>query len=298
MNKITATSLICCALAIPSICSAAVNVFKAGSSDFNDTSSWSLDSLPGNIAQGNTLIQFGRDATASANHTPTVGDVNLVIRSNESSENQSSLSMAHDLDTGLLGANAGSVQLGSNGGFYGTLNQSAGVLTTGTLLIGDSDGTAAFRSYYQMTGGSISTTSLLIRNDAIFSFEGMASTVSAQNMTLSSTLADNPILEFKLGGVNGINAIDVSGLFTIGSTSKLIVDGTGYTGGAKTIDLVTFGAVAGSFIDPANITLTGFSEGSSIGYDGDSMFITAVPEPTSSVLIGFGGIALMLRRQR
>lgn len=82
---------------------------------------------------------------------------------------------------------------------------------------------------------------------------------------------------------------DVASVFDLAGTSA---DATGISGGAD----ITFDAV-NSFTATYNTAANGL-EGIGIGGIDATFDIQAIPEPTSTALLGLGGLALILRRRR
>ena len=123
-------------LAVPAA-SAALTVFNPASGDFNTAGNWS-NLLPGEDGPTNqqAIIQnFNRTATTSDDYTAAddsgtlLNDYHLVVRSD------AILNIGHNLSTSATDTNTGIVYLGFDAG-GGTINHTAGTLTTGTLNIG------------------------------------------------------------------------------------------------------------------------------------------------------------------
>jgi hypothetical protein len=283
----------------------ALNIFSVASGDFNTTGNWSGGALPGNfVGSNNNISQGGNDMTTSANHTPTTENVTLIVRSNDGGGNQSTLNLGHDLDTGLGGANAGSTLIGFNNGHYGTVNHTAGTLTTGSLQVGDTDGSAPFTSFYNLSGTSaISASAITVQHDAIFDIQSSTASVTTGSMTLSSTTADIPTLDIAVTGTS--SPLNVTGLLTLGATSALTVDLSGigpeFNGGD--IVVMDYGTLAGMF---TTVNLIGgkgtinhvFDQGGGDLAITISNFGSAIPEPSTALLAVLGLIGLVSRRQR
>lgn len=80
--------------------------------------------------------------------------------------------------------------------------------------------------------------------------------------------------------------------FTGGTTGEISATTNGYD---ETLSFTTGGTVSGSVA--VRLARTGTS-GSWGGYDVATLDAVAVPEPSSSALIGLGGLALILRRKK
>lgn len=238
--------------------------------------------IPGGGDTTNVIMQAGGTSTTTVNadFAPANWFDILIVR------NGHTLNVQANFDLGTQGI---PILLGQNG-TGSTINHTAGTFSAGSLQVGGgSDG------HYDLSGtGVLSVGAVTINNNSSFGISGTSASASAASMSIDSGSS----LDFTFGAT-GINAITLSGQFNITSGALLSVDGSSYTGGFGTIDLVTFGSIVGSFVDPTDIELTGFAAGSSIGYDSDSMFITIVPEPGTFALLG-GMLALsyvMLRRR-
>ncbi len=265
-----------------------------GDGDFGNPVNWSTvvggnNELPGwsTGSPSNAIIQGAFTVDVTSAFTPANDFTPLLTRFGSTLNIGANLNLAN---TGLL--------FGQIAGNTDVVNQTAGTVTTNGLTIGEADVT------FTMTGGvmNISGGMLMQNGDgAVFSLRGDTATISAASLTLEAADATTaPGLDFRLGAT-GINPIAATGAFTIGAGSTLSVDGSSYTGGAGPIDLVTFGSNIGSFADPADISISGFTGfNTSVGYDADSMFInlTAIPEPSSAALLGLAGLALIFHRRK
>ncbi|MEM7457794.1 MAG: PEP-CTERM sorting domain-containing protein, partial [Planctomycetota bacterium] len=228
----------------------------------------------------NAIIQNGNNVLLSSNFNAANQFDILIVRFG------SSLDIQADLNT-----NNSPILLGQIAGNTDSITQSSGAVTASALTLGDASST------YTISDGSLSLSGGLTLNNvdgSTFSLSGDTADVGAGNFTLNG--ASTLDLAF---GATGINAIDVGNTFSISGSAILDIDGSAYSGGPATIDLVTFANLSGAFADPANINVTGFSAPTSIGYDGDSMFlIVGVPEPSSLMVLGLAGFAMGCRRRR
>ena len=114
----------------------------------------------------------------------------------------------------------------------------------------------------------------------------------------TSTFSNYSTLKFDFNGGTEVTSWDTAGLTIGGTGTSLNIVGSAAMG-EGIYELVTYsGAFSGSF---ATETITGLAGGlsGSIVFDGDSMNLVVVPEPSSYALIG-GLLALssvMLRRR-
>lgn len=266
----------------------------AGDFEFTNAGNWTgleAPGLPGNQPDSgggettNAIIQGAVTSNLNSNFTAANPFDVLIVRSG------ATLNIAADLNT-----NNSPILFGQSGGFTDTIGHTAGTVTATNLSIGDGGGDGL--ATYTMSGGAINLSgamSLTSGDGSTFILQGDTATVDV-GAGLSVNGAST--LDFMLGA-SGVNAIDVTGTFTIDAADALLtVDGSSYTGDDNTtIDLVQFGALVGTF-DADNVTLTGFAKTATIGYDADSMFVSIAPTPAALpaglVLIG----ALALRRRR
>ena len=133
--------------------SAALTVFNPASGDFNTAGNWS-NLLPGEDGPANqqAVIQnFNRTATTSDDYTAAddsgtlLNDYHLVVRSD------AILNIGHNLSTSATDTNTGIVYLGFDAG-GGTINHTAGTLTTGTLNIGGLAANGTRTADYNISG--------------------------------------------------------------------------------------------------------------------------------------------------
>ena len=182
-----------------------------------------------------------------------------------------------------------------SGGTLVAVDLNIGLLGAGTTGIATVSGGTINLSDDLVLGNGTSTTS------GELTIVGDSATINVgDNMTIA--VNGTAELTFELGAT-GVSTIDVTNIFDINSGADLFIDGLNYTGGYNTvIDLVTFGSLGDSTWD--SITIDNFLKPgggewtTSINFDGDSMYLSVVPEPSSTALLGLGGLALMLRRKR
>jgi hypothetical protein len=144
---------------------------------------------------------------------------------------------------------------------------------------------------------------------------------STMNGTFRVTGSNASISMNQIGGGNGtfdfvFDAVGVSGVYgnlsfpwlSIGATS-VTVDGSSYTGGAASFTLIN-GNEYGNTPDVSNFTISGLGDegvgwtlditnnpgGSGLG--NDIVILNVIPEPSTTILLGLGGLALILRRKK
>ena len=262
--------------------------------EWGTAENWAGDVYP--VNETNT-VNGNRTATQS---TGTPGDSGQIRIGNNTDGTL-------NITGGTLTASAGNgnVNIGYNNGATGTLNMSGGTLVAVDLNIGFlGAGTTGIAT---VSGGTINLSDDLVLGNGTSTTSGELTIVGDSatiNVGDNMTIAVNGTAEltFELGAT-GVSTIDVTNIFDINSGADLFIDGLNYTGGYNTvIDLVTFGSLGDSTWD--SITIDNFLKPgggewtTSINFDGDSMYLSVVPEPSSTALLGLGGLALMLRRKR
>ena len=143
--------------------------------------------------------------------------------------------------------------------------------------------------------GSLTTAATQINTNSNFTIIGSAASFSATSLSVS----DTGTLNFTFDSL-GITSIASSGGLTIDAGADLTIDGSFYTGGASTFDLIEVGSfTVGNEFDELVTGFTGFN--TDLVYDGIGgvdLVLTAIPEPSSTALLGLGLGALVLRRRR
>ena len=160
----TITSLTAFLAASPAA-QAGITVWNTASGDFNNAGNWS-NLQPGQdgpanqqaVIQGATdIATTSGDYTAASNPAQLLNDYLLVVRSD------AGLNIGHDLSTSATDTNTGTVYLGFDAG-GGTINHTAGTLTTGTLNIGGFAATGTQTADYNISGtADIDANSIQIR---------------------------------------------------------------------------------------------------------------------------------------
>jgi len=259
-------------------------------SNFGTAGNWDNGS-PGNV-DGVANINNGNTVNLASNYTGA-NTYTLAVGGN------STLNASADFTaTGLAIQNTGTVNL--TGGAYvlpktsasnngvgadGVLNISSG----GTLNI--SGGSHQFNERSVINGNfNVTGSSATIRMNQIGSATG-----GSFNFTMDSTGVSSIV------GDLGFSWLSIAG-------ASLNVDGSAYSGGAGSYTLVdsnNFGAMmsAGSIAVTGlgtegidyNVVITDIAGG---GVGRDTIILNVVPEPSSTALLGLGGLALVLRRRK
>lgn len=186
------------------------------------------------------------------------------------------------------------IQIGLNTG-AGTIKQSAGTVnSTKSLFINHSQtGDACL---YEISGGSLSASTLYLRTNGTLNVKGDAPTISF------SALAAAAAGTFKFNVTNaGISKVGFTGTGNIDlSTTKIIIDGAGYTGGSNTFNLFTFGSnkLTGQINTNVNLTVTGFQDYTLTQNSASGVIsLTVIPEPTTVGLFFVASCSVFLMRR-
>ncbi len=177
-----------------------------------------------------------------------------------------------------------------------TINQTAGDLS---LDVYNSFGSSVNTDFiYNMSGGSFTTVGSggggapgeFNVNQHTFNLSGGSVTAQWQFRLLNTGIMN----------LSGTGTLDAP---TIAGTAGTMNFETGWTGSATIDDLDESGwetllatTLAGSTFDGVDITTANFSDNFVV--DGNTLSLAVVPEPSSTALLGLGGLALMLRRRR
>lgn len=256
------------------------------SSNFGTAGNWSSGS-PGNSEQqatinnGNTVV-LSSDYTSSSTYTLTVGGNSTLNAS------------ANFTATGLTVQDTGVVNL-TDGAFTlpktSTNNNGAGlnINSGGTLNI--SGGSHIFNERSTMNG--------------TFRVAGSNASISMNQIGGGNGTFD---FVFDAAGVSGVYGNLGFSWLSVGGTS-VTVDGSSYTGGAASFTLIN-GNEHGNTPDASNFTISGLGDegvgwtlditnnpgGSGLG--NDIVILNVIPEPSTTILLGLGGLALILRRKK
>ena len=200
---------------------------------------------------------------------------------------------------------------GVNGGRKLTLNSDAsGAGTISTMNVGNQNPGTAVSTFTMTSLASLSVTTNFyvgpngsaghfIYNDG--ASLSTATFLMGRNNGANGAPASSTVT-IALGTVGLTNAIGTTtlNLRQLEAGQNLIIDASSYTGSAGDIDLITFTNHTGG--DFNSVSITGLDAGlaGAVSYDADSvnLNITSVPEPSSTALLGLGGLALIFRRRK
>ena len=245
------------ALAAPPSASAALTVFSASDGDFNDSADWG-NLLPGQDGPANqqAVIQnLNRTATTSDDYTNAddpgtlLNDYSLVVRSD------AILNIGHNLSTSASDTNTGIVYLGFDAG-GGTINHTAGTLTTGSLNIGGFAANGTRTADYNISGtADIDANSIQIRgvdstrrgrllvgdgvslDEAITIYSGQQGSIQGTGAGAGGTLTGQITLQS--GADFRGNNMTLSGGIVSAANQGISINGNNWTIDTTAIDLGT-----------------------------------------------------------
>jgi hypothetical protein len=274
------TTIACLGTCLPSANAAVTAWTGATDGDFGTASNWDTG-LPGT---GAATIGNGNTVNLSTNYTTTVD--HLIVNGN------STLDVSASVTAKLLTIqNTGTVNL--TGGAF-TLPKTSVSNNGGGLTI-DAGGTL------NISGGDHIFNERSTINGT-FRVDGSASTI---RMNQIGTANGDFEFIFDEGGVSTITG-DLGFSWLSIPNADVTVDGSGFSGiGSFTL---FDGSAAGNTPPPGSFTITGLgAEGVGWTLDitnntnpgpNDTIVLTVLPEPSSTALLGLGGLAMMLRRKR
>lgn len=133
---------------------------------------------------------------------------------------------------------------------------------------------------------------------------GSNSTIAIANSTATFNIGDDlsigatSILNYTFDAT-GIALIDINDALTINSGADLVIDASLYSPGATTISLATYGSLANANeFDEIIIAPAGYTADVVYGANSLDLVLTAVPEPSSVLLLTVGAIACFYRRRK
>jgi len=169
--------------------------------------------------------------------------------------------------SGLIDINGGTFILPSNNvilGGAGLLKLQAGAFSGGN----NTSDSMYLRSNIEVSGGTFSWLSQIICGNtgspAEFKVVGNAASITMRHIQTSYTYCDLT-LKYILNS-DGVSTINMTSWMFLDHT-KIVVDGSAYTGGPKTIKLID-GVSINGLLDPANLTVTG------LGAEGEDWTLT------------------------
>ncbi len=240
------------------------------SDNWSDGDNWYVDGVPGvtpgpaNLAVISEYTGWAADAVLDA--PGTCGDMYLGFTANGSLDVQSTLDVTTALYVGVSGG-TGTIEL----------NSASGTINSPYLMLGHTSG-----AVMNMSDG-------LVNNSIWYGSGVYAGSDGLLNMTGGDIIADAFYIGHEAGALGavdllggtvatqhlGIGQNGGTGVLTLGGDGKMII-GTGYGSAADWLDIVN-GMIGADLILNAQATLVG-----------DTVEITAIPEPATLALLSLG----------
>lgn len=262
-------------------------------------------SVAGNLNWTNTAIWFGGVVPVA---TDPVNIRNGSVITVNSYDPCSYITLGEGLtSTGTVNVVSGGnlavtsyIQLGrtSVSNARGWLNISGGTVSASNIDIGKTISTVKPSSGYLTISGGTLSASLNVgsatANDTadIVTVIGSSATISGVNLDLYQTATLNFIFD-----AAGISKMAYSGTFSNYTGSTIIIDGSAYTGGANTFDLITAGTLTAQ---NSTVILTNFANTATLnwGTEPGIVSVSIIPEPATIGMLGLGTLAIILFRRR
>lgn len=245
-------------------------ILDANNSVWSNTTAWSGDILPG--ASNTVYIRNNYTVTVDS-LVPAVAGIII--------GNPADTGTVNVVTGGTLSA-TGNIQLGRslNNKAAGIINLDGGSIhlaDSGRLVVG-LDGTGAHATGHLNISSGTFDGRLLVGSDVtgdsgdIVRINGSRATVGSASSTGNALeVRGSGVLEFVFDAA-GVSPMTYSGAVTFTRGSSIVVDGTAYTGGTGTFDLITTGTLQGN--QDVSISLVNFPAGSSCKWSAGVLRLT------------------------
>lgn len=186
--------------------------------------------------------------------------------------------------------------LTTNGTVVHRLGQTSAFDTTieGTLNVQNADVSSDAGSTVILDGGDVDIGRTYQMFDATLDIRNSMGTFTVVN---DFTTTNDSTLDYTFDA-NGVTSIDIGDMLSIASGADLVIDASAYVVGPTTVSLATYDSLANAnefnemLVAPAGYTVD-------VVYGPNSMDLvfTAVPEPTSLLLLSLFGLTTLRRRR-
>jgi hypothetical protein len=221
--------------------------------EWGKSSAWSSGAQPGAHERERAVINHGQVIHITPNTPPSAHPVDIHVSNGHETSIQgpdATLEITGSLECQVL-------RIATADKADGLVRQTGGTLNVTDSFIASSHEGAPTQSAYQLSNGALNVGHELIvglRGPAEFTLKGSKGVVTADRMNLGQ----GGTLSFVLDS-DGSSLIKLRDTLVSSEKARLVIDGSQYRGGPKTIPLVICGArkVEGRFL-PENMSLTGF----------------------------------------
>jgi hypothetical protein len=221
--------------------------------EWGKASAWSSGAQPGAHELERAVINHGQVIQVTPDTPPSAHPVDIHVSNGHETSIQgpdATLEITGSLECQVL-------RIATADKADGLVRQTGGTLNVTDSFIASSHEGAPTQSAYHLSNGALNVGHELIvglRGPAEFTLKGSKTVVTADRMNLGQ----GATLSFVLDS-DGSSLIKLRDTLVSSEKARLVIDGSQYRGGPKTIPLVICGArkVDGRFL-PENMSLTGF----------------------------------------
>ncbi len=221
---------------------------------WSQASAWSTGTLPGTHVLERVVLNHGQSIQVTPNTPEPAHPVDIHVSNGRipgSTGPDATLEITGNLVCQVL-------RIATDEEADGVVRQTGGTLSVTDSFIASSHGGSPAGSAYTLSGGALHVGHELLigqNGPADFTLKGSKGTVTADRMNLGT----GAVLSFVLDS-DGAGLIKLRNTMVRNDQSRLVIDGTQYRGGPKTIPLVVCGAdlTAKSRFTPEQVSFTGF----------------------------------------
>lgn len=227
--------------------------YKEPRGEWNRASAWSTGALPGAHELERVVLNHGQSIQVTPNTPPSAHPVDIHVSNAPASVTgpDATLEIMGNLKCQML-------RIATAGKADGLVRQTGGTLNVTDSFIASSNAGSAARSVYVLSDGALNVGHELVLGrygPSEFTLKGSKGVVTADRMYLGA----GAVLSFVLDS-EGAGLIKLRDTIVRNNQARLVIDGTQYRGGPKTIPLVVCGAdlIEKSRFAPKQMSFTGF----------------------------------------